>query len=38
MQGLNTYKALGLNDAADVFDYLINSLRYSNRTFDFYVD
>lgn len=38
MKDLDIYKKMKLNNVHDVFMYFNDSLRYSNRTFDFYVD
>lgn len=38
MKLLDTYLELGLYSDADVFNYLMNTLKYTNRTFDFFVD
>ena len=35
---LNIFKEMGLNNPNDVFNYFLENLRYSNRTFDFFVD
>ena len=35
---LSTYKSIGLNSESEVFDYFISNLKYTNRTFDFFVD
>lgn len=38
MRYLDIYKQMGLDDTNDVFTYFIDTLRYTNRTFEFYVD
>lgn len=38
MKDLKIYGQLSLNNQADVFNYFIDNLRRTNRTFDFYVD
>lgn len=38
MKALHTYKKLGLIERREVFHYLINNMKESNRTFDFFVD
>ena len=35
---LETYRKLGLVDEEDIFQYLINTLKDSNQTFDYFVD
>lgn len=38
MRNLDTYSKLGLVEQRDVFHYLINSMKESNRTFDYFID
>ncbi len=38
MKNLNTYKELGLKSQDDIFDYLINNLKPSNRLWSYFVN
>lgn len=38
MKFLNVYKDMGLNTDSEVFNYFIDKLKYTNRTFDFFID
>ncbi|MFP4697298.1 MAG: type II restriction endonuclease [Eubacteriales bacterium] len=38
MKYLEIYKKMGLKNSDEVFEYIINNLKSTNRTFDFYVD
>ena len=38
MKFINSYKERGLHSKEEVFNYLINNLKDSNRTYDFFVD
>ena len=35
---LSSYKKIGLNNELEVFQYLVENLKYTNRTFDFFID
>lgn len=38
MKYISTYKNVGLENEDEVFNYLIDNLKHSNRTFDFFID
>ena len=38
MRYLDIYNRLGLKNEDDVFEYFIENLKYTNRTFDFFID
>ncbi len=38
MRYLSTYKKLGLKNKEEVFEYFMETLKRTNRTFEFFID